>query len=70
MKTTKTVRCIACLGKGRVPRPQNSSRVSDEQKREIMKLYRKGIGFREIARRLKIKSPYSVQYAIKTVNNV
>lgn len=63
----KKVKCIACNGKGLVPRTI-SSKITEKQKNEIYKLYRKGLGFREIARRLKIKHPYSVQYTIKTAN--
>jgi transposase-like protein len=66
---TKKVKCIACKGKGHVNRIVRV-KISDEQKKEIYKLYRKGYGFREIARKLKIKHPYSVQYAILTANKI
>ena len=63
----KTQKCIACKGKGVVPKTR-SSKITEKQKQEIYRLYRKGTGFREIARIVKIKSPYSVQYAIKIAN--
>lgn len=63
----KEVRCIACNGKGKVMRVIRE-KITDKQKTEILKLYRKGYGIREIQRSLKIKSPYSVTYYIKTCN--
>jgi transposase-like protein len=63
----KEVRCIACNGKGKVKRIVRSS-ITEKQKNEILKLYRKGLGIREIQRTLKIKNPYSVSYYIKTAN--
>lgn len=63
----KEVRCIACNGKGKVKRIIRD-KITDKQKKEILKLYRKGGGIREIARILKIKNPYSVTYYIKTSN--
>jgi transposase-like protein len=64
----KYVKCIACKGKG-VVKKLVRNKVSEKQKAEILKLYRKGHGIREIARIVKIKHPYSVQYAILTANN-
>lgn len=63
----KEVRCIACNGKGKV-KVVIRDKISDEKKKEILKLYRNGGGIREIARMLKIKNPYSVTYYIKTCN--
>lgn len=65
--TTKLVKCIACNGKGHVLRTVRR-KLTDKQRREVFLLYRKGIGFREIARKLKISHPYTVQYTIKTAN--
>lgn len=65
----KKVKCIACKGHGYVNRVERKN-ISEEQKSKILRLYRKGKGFREIARLLKIKHPYSVQYAIKTANEI
>lgn len=64
---TKTCKCIACNGKGHVTRKYRQI-ISQKTKSQIYKLYRKGLGIREIARMLKIKSPGSVTYAIKTAN--
>lgn len=64
----REVKCIACNGRGKVKRIIRDI-ISDEQKKEILKLYRKGLGIREIQRFLKIKHPYSVSYYIKTCNN-
>ena len=63
----KEVRCIACNGKGKVKRIIRDN-ISSKQKKEILRLYRKGLGIREIQRFLKIKNPYSVSYYIKTCN--
>jgi len=63
----KYKKCIACNGKGKVKRIFRQ-KISDKKKKEILKLYRKGLGIREIARKLKITSPYSVTYYIKTCN--
>lgn len=63
----REVRCIACNGKGKVKRIIRDY-ITDAQKKEILKLYRKGLGIREIQRFLKIKHPYSVSYYIKTCN--
>lgn len=68
MKKTKLVNCIACCGKGKVLRIIRG-KVTEEQKKETLRLYRKGYGIREIARMVKIKNPYSVTYIIKTSNN-
>ena len=68
MSKTRKVKCVACKGKGHVLKIIRG-KVSDEQRKEILKLYRKGHGIREIARLVKIKHPYSVQYAILTANN-
>ncbi len=67
-KEVKEVKCLACKGKGHVKRLIRN-KVSEKQKIEILKLYRKGHGYREIARLVKIKHPYSVQYVILTANN-
>jgi len=61
------VRCIACNGRGKVKRIIRDN-ISEKKKKEILKLYRKGYGIREIQRDLKIKNPYSVTYYIKTCN--
>ncbi len=60
-------KCIACNGKGKVKRIVRSV-LSDSQKKEILNLYRKGLGIREIQRQVKIKHPYTVSYYIKTCN--
>lgn len=61
------VRCIACNGKGKVKRIVRSV-LSEKQKKEILSLYRKGYGIREIQREAGIKHPYTVSYYIKTCN--
>lgn len=61
-------KCICCSGKGYVFRKKRVS-VTEKQKKEIIKLYKKGMGIREIQRHLKIEHPYSVTYAIKTAND-
>ncbi len=61
------VRCIACNGKGKVKRIVRSV-LSDKQKKEILSLYRKGYGIREIQREVGVKHPYTVSYYIKTCN--
>jgi hypothetical protein len=63
----REVKCIACNGKGKV-KVVIRDKISDDKKKEILKLYRKGGGIREIARMLKIRNPYSVTYYIKTCN--
>ena len=63
----RIVKCIACCGKGKVKRIIRD-KISEKQKKEILKLYRKGCGIREIQRTVKIKNPYSVSYYIKTCN--
>ena len=42
--------------------------ISENQKKQILSLYRKGYGIREIQRALEIKHPYTVSYYIKTCN--
>ena len=59
--------CIACKGKGVVKRI-NTGKMSEIQKKKILIFYRKGLGIRDIARRLKVPNPYSVSYYIKTCN--
>lgn len=61
------VNCIACQGKGKVKRIIRSI-ITDTQKKNILKLYRKGYGIREIQRELKLANPYTVTYYIKTCN--
>ena len=61
-------KCICCSGKGFVFRKKRVA-VTEIQKKEIIKLYRKGLGIREIQRQLKIQHPYSVTYAIKIAND-
>lgn len=65
----KTISCIACKGKGVVPRPKRS-KVSEKQKQEVLKLYRRGVGYREIARQTKIPHPQSVKHIIIYSNKV
>lgn len=65
--TVKLVKCIACNGHGKVKRIVRKT-ITDKQRKEIFRMYRKGLGFREIARQLKIDHPYTVQYTIKTAN--
>lgn len=66
-KECSMFKCIACNGKGKVKRIVRSV-LSDSQKKEILNLYRKGLGIREIQRQVKIKHPYTVSYYIKTCN--
>jgi transposase-like protein len=66
-KTCSEVKCIACNGKGKVKRIVRNV-LSDKQKNNILSLYRKGYGIREIQRELKISHPYTVTYYIKTCN--
>ena len=67
MKDHEMKNCIACKGKGKVKRIKRD-KITEKQKKEILKLYRKGLGIREIQRHLKIKNPMSVSYYIKTCN--
>ena len=67
VEKVKLVRCIACAGSGRVVKPKQRG-ITKRQKAQIMKLYKRGHGIRDIARILHITSPYSVQYAIKNAN--
>ena len=68
MKDLIKTKCICCSGKGFVFRKKRGS-VTENQKKEIIKLYKKGLGIREIQRQLKIQNPYSVTYALKTAND-
>lgn len=64
----KTVKCIACKGKGYVLKSIPHGRLDEFEKKEILVLYRKGLGIREIQRELNIKNPCSVSYYIKNCN--
>lgn len=66
-KKCSMVRCIACNGVGKVKRIVRSV-LSENQKKQILLLYRKGYGIREIQRELEISHPYTVSYYIKTCN--
>lgn len=66
-KKCSMVRCIACNGKGKVKRIVRFV-LSENQKKQILSMYRKGYGIREIQRELEIKHPYTVSYYIKTCN--
>ena len=61
------VKCIACNGKGVVKRLVRSV-LTEKQKKNILLLYRKGYGIREIQRAIKVSHPYTVTYYIKTCN--
>jgi transposase-like protein len=61
------VKCIACNGKGKVNRITRNT-LSEKQKRDILSLYRKGFGIREIQREVKANHPYTISYYIKTCN--
>lgn len=59
-------KCICCNGKGYVY--QNYTNTQQETMKEILFLYKKGMGIREIQRKLKIKSPFTVVYYLRMVN--
>lgn len=61
-------KCICCAGTGFVWGKKRVA-VTQEQKKKIIQLYKKGKGIREIQRELKIEHPYSVSYAIKTAHD-
>jgi len=66
-KRCMEVKCIACNGKGVVKRIVRSV-LSEKQKKDILSMYRKGYGIREIQRAVKANHPYTVSYYIKTCN--
>lgn len=59
--------CLACRGKGKVKR-EYRFKPTEKHKKQILVLYRAGLGIREIQRKLKIRNPYTVSYYIKTCN--
>lgn len=61
-------KCVVCHGSGYVLRKPRQRTISDEQRKEILKLYRKGLSYREICKATGVKHPYSVQYAVLTAN--
>lgn len=66
-KRIEFVKCITCLGKGKVKRIVRE-RISPEKKKSMLKLYRQGLGIRQIQRKLNIRNPYSVSYYINNCN--
>lgn len=64
----KTRKCIACNGKGHVMVIKQRQEITLRQKKRILELYQKGYGIRETQRKLKLHSPMSVSYVIKTAN--
>ncbi len=62
-------KCIACCGKGFVLRKARDV-ITKKQKLKALKLYKQGLSFREICKETGIKNPYSVQYIIKTINEI
>lgn len=59
-------KCICCNGKGYVY--QNYQNTQSELKVKIVELYKQGLGIREIQRKLKIKSPFTVTYYLRKAN--
>lgn len=59
-------KCICCSGKGYVY--QNYQNTQKDQIRKVVGLYKKGFGIREIQRKLKIRSPYTVTYYLRKAN--
>lgn len=68
-----TRKCICCKGKGYVlcKKPERYS-LTEKNKSEILSLYRKGFGLREIARMVsndqRIIHPYTVSYFLQKIN--
>jgi len=58
----KLHKCIACKGKGLVPRRQSA--ITFEQKKEVLRLYRTGMPYREIGRKVGIPHPQSIVHII------
>jgi transposase-like protein len=50
-----------------VPRPENDP-IKEETKKQVLKFYRKGKGYREIARLTGIPHPQSVKHIILYAN--
>ena len=64
-----TKKCIACSGKGYVPDISiQSERLSKAQKKEIVRLYGIGEGYRSIGRMYN-KHPQSIKHIIKNANH-
>jgi transposase-like protein len=68
MKKNNKKRCIACCGNGYVIKLNPREKITLSIKRSVLKMYQDGYGIRETQRKLKIKSPMSVSYIIKTAN--
>jgi len=58
------IKCPVCLGKGTILRMKRGFQPTEEQKKEIYKMYRNGETLRFIANKMGIPHPQSIAHII------